>query len=67
MENTTYLSVDGGYGTWGSWGLCSLSCGNGTRSRERLCDSPAPVGAGLPCVGDDTEYETCNPESCDSE
>merc|ERR1711962_1284002 len=40
--------------------------GNGTRPRERLCDSPAPVGAGLPCVGDDTEYETCNPESCDT-
>jgi len=58
--------VNGGWGTWESWGRCSLSCGSGTQSRMRACDSPAQAGTGLDCVGEDTEFQSCNTESCDS-
>ena len=43
-----------------------MSCGSGTQSRMRACDSPAQAGAGLDCVGDLTEFQSCNTESCDS-
>jgi len=52
--------------TWESWGSCSLSCGSGTQSRMRTCDSPAQAGTGLDCVGEDTGFQSCNTESCDT-
>ena len=32
----------------------------------RACDSPAQAGTGLDCVGEDTDFQSCNTESCDS-
>ena len=59
------------WGTWGTWGACSVTCGGGTRTRTKLCDSPAPANGGMDCVGDtnsdNTEDETdstCNSSAC---
>ena len=62
----TFFVGDGGWGSWESWGSCSLTCGNGTQSRTRACDNPPPNDNGQFCIGDDTEYRSCNEESCDS-
>ena len=63
--------MDGIWGTWGTWTACSVTCGGGTRTRTKLCDSPAPANGGLDCTGDtgsdNTEDETdsmCNPSAC---
>ena len=62
------VSVDGGWGSWESWGLCSLSSSRSCQqSRIRYCDNPEPKGSGLFCAGDDTENLICDTESCNCE
>jgi len=56
--------TDGGWSDWSAWSLCSASCGNGSRSKSRTCDNPAPQNGGLPCVGDSITNEDCNIKSC---
>ena len=69
-------------GVWGQWGVfsaCSETCGNGVRTRERKCDSPAPKYGGNWCkhttynnfdLPIESEYEVdcvpCNVKSCSS-
>ncbi|XP_023932371.1 uncharacterized protein LOC106151767 isoform X2 [Lingula anatina] len=55
---------DGNWGIWGSWSSCSLSCGQGLRSRTRLCVYPVPAGTGKPCPGADRQTEFCFPGQC---
>ena len=61
-----YFAVNGGYGQWGKWSECSVTCGSkkGTRRRDRLCDSPKPANGGKDCsrLGKDTETEECKPK-----
>ena len=56
--------VAGGWGPWGSWSSCSKSCGGGTESKERLCDSPAPAHGGADCQGEQSEHRQCNTDQC---
>ena len=42
-------------GIWSSWvvdsdDLCSTSCDDGFKARQRLCDDPAPSPGGLECL-----------------
>ncbi|KAK3095541.1 hypothetical protein FSP39_015906, partial [Pinctada imbricata] len=55
---------NGGWSDWGSWGSCSLTCGGGTRSRDRTCTNPTPIGTGSTCSGDSTSTESCNTQNC---
>ncbi|XP_006907796.1 hemicentin-1 isoform X1 [Pteropus alecto] len=62
--NTDMCPVDGSWGHWHSWGLCSASCGGGEKTRKRLCDNPEPSKDGRPCPGDATQVSRCNVQAC---
>ncbi|XP_036128071.1 hemicentin-1 [Molossus molossus] len=62
--NTDMCPVDGSWGHWHSWGLCSASCGGGEKTRKRLCNSPEPSNSGRPCPGDATQVSRCNLQAC---
>ena len=59
------FTVDGGYGKWGSWGDCSITCGKkkGKRTRDRLCNNPEPQNGGKDCsgLGEDSQTKSCTP------
>ena len=52
-------AANGNWGNWTSWSSCSVTCGNGTQVRYRLCNNPAPLLGGNPCGGPDSENVTC--------
>ena len=56
--------VNGGWGQWEDWSECSRSCGGGTKTRERLCDSPTPAHGGNPCDGENAGTDSCSNEAC---
>ncbi|XP_076472749.1 uncharacterized protein LOC143302101 isoform X14 [Babylonia areolata] len=56
--------VDGNWGSWGPYGLCSVTCGEGTKSRTRECDNPAPQHGGNTCYGPGTDSVQCNTAAC---
>merc|ERR1719317_546579 len=63
-STTTASIVNGGWGSWGSWSACSRTCGSGTQSRTRSCDSPAPANGGDQCPGTNITTTTCNTQCC---
>nr|XP_022315405.1 uncharacterized protein LOC111119492 isoform X1 [Crassostrea virginica] len=56
--------VDGGWTEFGSYGPCSVSCGEGTRTRSRTCTNPAPQKGGADCVGSSNETSSCHQSPC---
>ena len=44
-------AVDGKWSDWSRWSYCDTSCGEGKRSRHRICDSPEPENGGRNCTG----------------
>lgn len=58
-------AVDGNWGPWSSFTSCSKTCGDGTNSKYRLCDNPAPSNGGAECSGDKIVVSTCNEQDCD--
>lgn len=61
---TAQHMVSGGWAAWGPWSSCSRDCELGFHVRKRTCTNPEPRNGGLPCVGDATEYQDCNPQAC---
>ena len=53
----TSFVVEGTWAVWGSWNICSVTCGTGTRSRARI------FSGGMPCAGNASETESCRGES----
>ena len=57
---------NGNYSRWSDWSPCSVTCGAGSRSRNRSCTNPPPGPYGDDCskLGDSTETEECNKPVC---
>ncbi|XP_052808125.1 A disintegrin and metalloproteinase with thrombospondin motifs 14-like [Mya arenaria] len=55
-----YNSVNGGFSAWTPWIKCSDTCGDGTRSRYRLCNNPPPQYGGAECNGDLSSFDACS-------
>lgn len=56
------VPVDGVFTAWGNWSACSLTCGNGTQSRNRSCEGP--YFGGKNCTGDWGQTKDCNTFPC---
>lgn len=66
MQYILIITVDGQWTSWGSWGLCSVTCENGIETRYRTCTNPSPQYGGQSCTGDDTETQACSLPNCPS-
>ncbi|VDI80490.1 netrin receptor unc-5 [Mytilus galloprovincialis] len=56
--------VNGNWGEWSVWGLCSASCGHATQHRQRLCNSPIPSAGGSDCNGMANQANNCSILKC---
>ena len=57
-------TVPGNWSSWGAWSPCSETCGNGTSTRTRACDNPAPAHGGAHCVGAGSMTKDCSEQPC---
>ncbi|XP_069135769.1 MAM and LDL-receptor class A domain-containing protein 1-like [Argopecten irradians] len=57
------LCVDGAWGLWKDWTTCSVTCGNGTKSRTRECAGLASNRI-LQCSGESNETDWCTQPEC---
>ncbi|XP_031555969.1 uncharacterized protein LOC116292757 [Actinia tenebrosa] len=62
--NAQPCPIDGGFGEWGNYSRCEVTCGGGTQMRMRTCTNPAPANGGRPCTGSTTETRDCNIQPC---
>ena len=46
------------------WSPCSVTCGEGVKTRARTCGNPAPSNGGKSCVGDIYDTQSCNNSIC---
>ncbi|XP_060579784.1 coadhesin-like [Ruditapes philippinarum] len=56
--------ANGGWTDWGQWSTCSVTCGDGLKSRSRTCTNPSPSPQGKYCDGDSLEVVSCRKSSC---
>ncbi|OWF46785.1 uncharacterized protein LOC110455207 [Mizuhopecten yessoensis] len=61
---TLYCARDGVWSTWQAWTYCSVTCGGGTRTRRRTCDTPTTVSPGLYCPDSPDDSKACMTEPC---
>ncbi|KAF6017051.1 UNC5C [Bugula neritina] len=58
-----YVFTHGGWSTWTNWGNCDTKCGNGYKTRWRVCNNPPQSGRdGQPCDGDASQSSPCTRE-----
>uniref|UniRef100_A0A8C7TL75 Thrombospondin-2 n=1 Tax=Oncorhynchus mykiss TaxID=8022 RepID=A0A8C7TL75_ONCMY len=56
--------IDGGWGPWSPWAICSATCGGGVKGRTRVCNSPEPQYGGKKCPGETNDSDACNKQEC---
>ncbi|XP_028401625.1 uncharacterized protein LOC114524674 [Dendronephthya gigantea] len=56
--------IDGNFTGWSFWSLCSVTCGEGVRSRTRSCTYPSPAYGGADCTGKILDVEDCHRNYC---
>ncbi len=57
-------SVTTTYGSWGSYGSCSASCGGGTQYRYRSWSKTSNYDGGSCGTGTESQSRSCNTQSC---
>ncbi|KAL9961562.1 hypothetical protein ACROYT_G030522 [Oculina patagonica] len=57
-------AIDGSWGRWSEWYVCSVQCGDGYKKRFRKCDDPKPMRGGLYCPGTSEISEGCVMKRC---
>ncbi|XP_060551705.1 A disintegrin and metalloproteinase with thrombospondin motifs adt-2-like isoform X2 [Ruditapes philippinarum] len=55
---------EGVWSNWGSWGQCSRTCSNGTKTRVRHCSGSGQIHGSIFCSGDHFEIAHCNLRTC---
>ena len=64
-SGTMTLGIDGNWGSWNEWSVCSKTCGSGTQTRTRECNNAAPQFEGNNCIGEFSESRYyCNAFNC---
>ena len=58
------IIVDGGWSEWSSYTNCNVTCGTGSQTRSRECDSPVPSYGGTTCAGESTGTVNCQMIGC---
>ena len=60
------LAVDGNFGPWSAWSVCTATCGGGAMSRFRNCSDPIPLHGGKGCerIGAAFEIKSCGDSFC---
>ena len=61
---TRNIIVDGGWSSWSAYRKCSVTCGRGTKTRRRKCNSPKSSNGGKPCAGRDSQSMVCEGAKC---
>uniref|UniRef100_A0AAV2M8U5 Peptidase M12B domain-containing protein n=1 Tax=Knipowitschia caucasica TaxID=637954 RepID=A0AAV2M8U5_KNICA len=56
--------VEGAWGVWSPFGMCSRTCGGGIKVASRDCNRPVPRNGGMYCVGRRMKFRSCNSEPC---
>ncbi|XP_048584552.1 SCO-spondin isoform X3 [Nematostella vectensis] len=58
--------INGGYSPWSNWTKCSVTCGNGTKTRSRNCTNPVPLHGGNNCtnLGPNSQTIKCDLQAC---
>lgn len=59
--NVRGCPIDGGYTQWSNYSECSVSCGDGLRTRTRTCTNPVPQYGGRNCshLGETKQTQPC--------
>lgn len=52
-----YILVPGVWFEWGPWSTCSVTCGGGHRTRERICDIEAYGNVTTDCNGENVDTD----------
>ncbi|CAD5126696.1 DgyrCDS14764 [Dimorphilus gyrociliatus] len=56
--------IHGSWSEWSEWSACQPICGDGSRTRTRLCNNPPPSNGGNNCRGQSSEIEQCTNGPC---
>ena len=56
-QNFYHFVPDAGWGPYGDWTSCTVTCGGGNQVRQRECQVE-------PCTGSYMEVQRCNNQTC---